>query len=111
MGAPYAMANGNGNFDSSHLKRTEYPDPEEAIQDYQNRLSDYMTRNISDDSDILNAFKGIATVMKRSMEINFWYGCRNLIQIRLCYGHYLTSHKRRDVLVKGYTKPYLPSWT
>lgn len=74
MSEPYAMANGNGNFYSFHLKRTEYPDLEEAIQDYQKRLSDYTTRNTSDDSDILNAFKGIATVMKRSMKTDFCYG-------------------------------------
>lgn len=41
---------------------------------YENILGDYTARNMSDASDILNAFQGIVLVLKVSMETEFWYG-------------------------------------
>ena len=74
MGSPYASKNGNGNFGSFHLKRTEYEDSEEAIRNYQNHIEEYTMRDMTKNSDILNAFKGLEAVMKRAMNTEFWYG-------------------------------------
>lgn len=111
MGSPYTSDFRNGYHGSFHLKRAEYADPREAVQDYQNRVEEYTRRDLTYHADILNAFKGIEAVMKRSMSTEFWYGLPEF-QLDTALLWTLTgAHKRRGVSAKGFTKSCFPSWT
>ncbi len=45
-----------------------------ASQSSLNMLDQYLMRDMSDDSDILNAFEGVMFVMKKILRTHFWYG-------------------------------------
>lgn len=111
MGSPYTSDPGNGYYGSFHLQRAKYADPREAMLDYHTRVEDYTVRDLTYHSDILNAFKGIEAVMKRSMSTEFWYGLpESRLDTALLWTLY-GAHKRRGVSVKGFTKSCFPSWT
>lgn len=111
LDSPYASQDSNSDFGSLQLKRTEYADSEEAIQEYSNHIGAYTMRSMSDNSDILNAFKGIEAVMKRSMNTRFWYGLPESHLDSSILWTLTGTHKRRSVRIKGFTNPCFPSWT
>ncbi|KAL2051854.1 hypothetical protein ABVK25_007769 [Lepraria finkii] len=97
LDSPYASKASNSNFGSLHLKRTEYADSEEAIQDYSNHIEAYTMRSMSDKSDILNAFKGIEAVMKRSMNTQFcwtWAGWDSPVELG---SYFFITGLRREI--------------
>ncbi|KAL9609351.1 MAG: hypothetical protein Q9167_005876 [Letrouitia subvulpina] len=111
LDSPYSSQISNSSFGSLHLKRTEYADSEEAIQDYSSHIEAYTMRSMSDSSDILSAFKGIEAVMKRFMNTQFWYGLPESHLDSSILWTLTGTHKRRSVCIKGFTNACFPSWT
>ena len=110
MGSVHASGYMDGNFGTLHLKQ-EYADSQEAFLDYEYHVLEYTTRDLTVKSDILDAFEGIVAIMKRSMKTNFWYGLPECHLDQALLWTLTGPHKRRNVLVKGFSKPFFPSWS
>lgn len=65
---------GKSNWGRLSLSRAPYRNIIEVMSAYEFLVEDYTSRNMSDSADILNAFNGIESVLRQSMETDFWYG-------------------------------------
>ncbi|KAI3319322.1 HET-domain-containing protein [Xylariaceae sp. AK1471] len=59
---------------SFHLPRDPYKSENIAILAYSNYLTFYTSRHLTNASDSLNAFQGIANVLEQSMQTSFYHG-------------------------------------
>jgi hypothetical protein len=67
-------ADGEINYGEISLGHTAYADDNEALSMYGNLVSAYLRRELSFRTDILNAFEGIAKVLARAMDTDFYAG-------------------------------------
>lgn len=114
MGALYSAQTSTSDFGTAYLSRLPYHHPTHAIRGYENCLADYTARCISNPSDILNAFRGIQTVLEETMDTVFWYGLPEGYLDKALLWTLTRSHKRRDLTSSfdcGSTDLHIPSWT
>ena len=111
LGSPFASQISNNDFGTLRLRRQEYSDLEDAISDYFNSVQPYTKRDMTYNSDILNAFKCIEGVMKQTMKTRFWYGLPERFWDSALLWTLVGSHKRREACIKGFNETHFPSWT
>ncbi|KAL9618166.1 MAG: hypothetical protein Q9160_007116 [Pyrenula sp. 1 TL-2023] len=61
-------------FGSLHLNLRNEQLSDSFRFEYARQLGEYMSRDLSFASDILNAFKGVQNVLEKAMKTKFWYG-------------------------------------
>lgn len=81
--------------------------------EYARQLGEYMSRDLSFASDILNAFKGVQNVLEKAMKSKFWYG---IPEIYIDYCLLWTAkrlRKQRDTPLKDTPSRLeaFPSWS
>lgn len=111
LGSPFASQIGSSNFGTFHLRRQEHTSVTDAISEYFNFVQPYTQRDLTYSSDILNAFKGIESVMKHSMRTHFWYGLPEMFLDSALLWTLVGPHKKRDVAIEGFHESHFPTWT
>ncbi|OCL02861.1 HET-domain-containing protein [Glonium stellatum] len=113
---PYALDKySNSDWGTWWLSRAPFQSFLESLPAYENILGNYTSRNMSDPTDILNAFQGITSVLRLSMQTEFWYGLpERYFDLALTWT-LLGPHQRRTAPIrKGQaetSKQRFPSWS
>ena len=101
-------------FGISHLQKTPYRNPNDAVSEYMFCIAEYMHRQISDPSDCLNAFYGIQNVLEYTMGTDFLHGLpRKYLDMALLWTR-ADQQKRRDISPfsdRNFNTLTIPSWT
>ena len=113
LGGPY-ISNRSHEFGTSHLRKTPYLNPDDAISDYQDYVSGYTSKRMSDPSDYLNAFYGIQNVLEYTMGTEFLHGLpRKFLDTALLWT-LVDKQKRREVSPfsdRNFNSLTIPGWT
>lgn len=96
---------------STWLSRSPCRSPVESFRTYSRLLDQYSGRQMSDPSDVVNAFQGILASLQLSMKTEFWVGLPEAYLDEALLWMETGPHLRRRIPTRGSTTASFPSWS